>query len=615
NIFNSNIITKGLSYALSTGNWSATKTLNKNKVGVSQILHRMTFSSMISHLRRLSTPLGREGKTTRPRQLHNTQWFTVCPSETPEGQACGLVKNFSLMAHISGDSSHIDMVQIVSDITKIKPMHAEGVPGEYIVLHNGCTLGYVDAAARVAIELRRMRRCGALPCDVSIVLDNQKHELRIHTDQGRLSRPAFVLYTNERGKKYVNIERDKTWKKYLKCGAIEYLDHDEESWCLIATCPDLDALDDYDYTHCEMHPSMILGVCASIIPFANHNQSPRNCYQSSMGKQALGVSALNFDQRYDAISHVLLNPQKPLVLTRAMDYMFFRELPAGVNAIVAIACYSGQNQEDSIVINKAAVDRGLFRSIAYKSYKDEEKRHNAVMVSEFDKPQAGKCIGMHASSYEHIQSDGLVAPGARLCGGDVVVGKTMPTGSTFDAVSMKKRAATDVARKDDSQCIKHSESGIVDNVMLTNNHDGLKFARIRIRSLRIPKLGDKLCIPVTDEILTDAGWVALADIDINKHRVATLIDGEHLAFVHPSYKYIYDHRGPMYEYKSNSMHILCTLNHRLYVKYGGKYQFMEAQDVYGLSVRFKHNSVCDETKRAPARETLNRLTRPIDANT
>jgi len=142
------------------------------------------------------------------------------------------------------------------------------------------------------------------------------------------------------------------------------------------------------YTHLEIHPSLILGVCASIIPFPDHNQSPRNTYQSAMGKQAMGIYASNFTMRMDTLAHVLYYPQKPMVTTRAMRHMSFRELPAGVNATVAIACYTGYNQEDSLVMSQAAIDRGFFRSVYYRSYVDEEDEayQGTDVVEHFEKP-------------------------------------------------------------------------------------------------------------------------------------------------------------------------------------------------------------------------------------
>ena len=175
------------------------------------------------------------------------------------------------------------------------------------------------------------------------------------------------------------------------------------------------------YTHCEIHPSMILGVCASIIPFPDHNQSPRNTYQSAMGKQAMGVYVSNFRQRMDTTAHVLSYPQRPLVTTKAMNYLKFKELPAGCNVVVAICCYSGYNQEDSLILNRSAIERGLFRSIFYRTYMDTEVRADtslprgneelAMGNERFCKPLREKCnTGLAADTYSHLDEDGLVMP-------------------------------------------------------------------------------------------------------------------------------------------------------------------------------------------------------------
>merc|ERR1719201_2692934 len=178
----------------------------------------------------------------------------------------------------------------------------------------------------------------------------------------------------------------------MENGYVEMLDTAEEESAYIAmNLSDVKIAkaqpeDFQTYTHCEIHPSMILGICASIIPFPDHNQSPRNTYQSAMGKQAMGVYMSNFTVRMDTLAHVLCYPQKPLVVTHAIKYLRFRELPAGQNAIVAIMCYSGYNQEDSVIMNQSAVDRGLFRSVFYRSYNQMEKESPGMIHEKFEKP-------------------------------------------------------------------------------------------------------------------------------------------------------------------------------------------------------------------------------------
>ncbi|CAN8067772.1 unnamed protein product [Agarophyton chilense] len=520
----SSIITNGLKYALSTGNWNSAGGA-PTKTGVSQVLSRLTFASSLSHLRRMNSPIGREGKLAKPRQLHNTHWGMICPAETPEGQACGLVKNLALMAYISV-GSQAEPVQIFLEEWSTHQL-MEIAPGQVAkatkVFVNGAWVGIHHKAEGLADTLRSLRRKGDINFEVSIVMDHQRRELRIYTDAGRICRPLFVVEQDkqkqdERGwrKPQLKIRRRhvlalasaedegsqyfdqdiRAFHSLLVLGLIEYVDCEEEETIMIAMLiSDLEKKNHSAiYTHCEIHPAMILGVCGSIIPFPDHNQSPRNTYQSAMGKQAMGVYITNFSLRMDTQAHVLYYPQKPLVCTRAMQHLKFRTLPSGINACVAIACYSGYNQEDSVIMSQSGIDRGLFRSVYFRSFRNEEKRHLAGVQERFEVPDYHDCVGMKPGAYDKLDADGLVCEGTRIAGNDILVGKVTPLTETPGAPpgteSVAKLAGAKT-KKDLSQGAKSTENGVVDKVLLAMNEEGARFVSVRLRSVRKPQIGDK----------------------------------------------------------------------------------------------------------------------------
>ncbi|MDC0510783.1 hypothetical protein OAN61_00085 [bacterium] len=530
--FNSSIIGGGLKYSLATGNWGMQKELGV-KTGVSQVLNRLTYASMLSHLRRVVNPTGRDGKMAKMRQLHNTHWGMVCPAETPEGQAVGLVKNLSLMSQITVADPAVtaNVISFLEDwgLENFDDVGVHHIAENTKVFVNGDWKGICRNPQSVTQHLRDFRRTGQLGMpEVSVVRDIRERELRIYTDGGRVCRPLFIVQDGKLKCRKKHVRRLKPsvdgsgdeegsfgWLDMVRTGIIEYIDCEEEETTYI--CMNMDKLKYEDhvrrdgvlvdqaedktkykrwlegahnrkaFTHCEVHPSMILGICASIIPFPDHNQSPRNCYQSAMGKQAMGVYITNYQERMDTMANVLWYPQQPLVTTRSMKYLKFRELPAGINAIVAIMCYSGYNQEDSIIMNQSSIDRGLFRSLATKTYKDHASKNidpNAADTEKYEKPDPNQLI-RNRDNFDHLDEDGFVTPGTAIKGEDIIMGKTQmvaPDPNQPESHRMKRSCSVKVRK---------TEKGIVDKVMVTVDDNGHKFIQVRIRNQRVPQIGDK----------------------------------------------------------------------------------------------------------------------------
>lgn len=462
------IITNGLKYALATGNWGINTSF---RTGVSQVLNRHSYISMLSHLRRINSPLGKEGKMITPRQLHGSHAFRICPCETPEGHACGLVKNMALTNLITLECCSFSVRELCSEyITTTK-----FVPGNVLVFINGDLLGCTNDPRGLVTKVRTYRRNLDINPEIGISYHTEEEIIRVHTDAGRSIRPLVVLHN----KKFPVFSNNETWMDYIKSGKIEYIDCSEEEDLLIAFDEnDLNARK-LEFTHCELDPSAMLGVVAGNIPFPEHNQAPRNVYQSAMAKQAMGMFATDHNNRMDTFSHVLHYPQKPLISTQLSDLLYYDHMPSGMNVVVAIMCYTGYNQEDSIIMSKSAVDRGLFRSTFYRTYK-EEQNYSASVKETLEIPNKKEVVAMKYSDYSKLDEDGIVRTGTKVNSDDIIVGKTLET------VGVSKK-------KDASLSVRHNEHGYVDKVMISTNEQGMPIIKTKIRSTRIPEIGDKFC--------------------------------------------------------------------------------------------------------------------------
>jgi len=496
---NQQIVTKGFHRCLATGKWGIQKNATYVRQGVSQVLDRMTYMATLSHLRRCVFPIGREGKNSALRQIHGSSFGMLCPCETPEGTKVGTVLSMANLAKITRKIPMIFVRKIIEDhsrtITGIQEVELSQLASIIPVFLNGAVIGFTHDPEDTLKELRSFRQKKLLDNEVSITYDDMDCEIKIFCDEGRISRPFFVLEEN----RIITPSQEKyKWSKCLKNGWIRYLDASEIENCVIARDVNFLAHQRCDYA--EIHPSTILGTTASLIPFPDHNQSPRNCYQSSMGRQALGIPMYTYNIRADTMLHILQYAQRPIVSTKYAEFLKTNDMPSGVNAIVAIMSY-GYNQEDSIVLNQSSADRGLFTLISYHTIEAIEKKCDTYSYEEICVPpetthnkkptEDGYFERKMNCNYGLLDENGIVREilhegdyrrRTKVRKGDIVIGKVMVNGNK----------AGKETKKDISVVIQADEEGYIEHVHTMVTPNGYKLVKIVISQMRKPELGDKL---------------------------------------------------------------------------------------------------------------------------
>jgi DNA-directed RNA polymerase II subunit RPB2 len=512
-VIKSTIIEIGLKSALSTGNFGSAKVGGPPKIGVSQVLGRLNYVSSLSHLRRISTPIEKTaGKLIAPRKLHNTQWGYICPNETPEGHSVGVVKNLASTACITQFSNTGVVLEFIQGMPEFKVIR--GLPIEEMftgarIFVNGKWIGMFppESALECVKRLRKAKRSGFIQRQIAIVWKPTVKELWLSTEAGRLVRPLYfapalldIARSPEplRAELLASIAACKNWEEILRWESpaghnlMEYIDAGETEQAMIAMdAPDLIKMpvaEADSYSHAEIHACVILGSIASTIPFPDHNQSPRNAYQCAMGKQAMGVFAQNYQERFDALAHMLMYPNLPLVSPNMGKHYGAYSMPSGRNIVVAIMAYGGYNQEDSIMINKGSLDRGLFQSVFFRTYKDEEKKNQSSGEEErFGRPDPEMTKQLRNGNYGKLGADGFIPENTFVNSDDILVGKVVPlrvpTGMVLPAGAKKFR--------DVSRTPRNNESGFVDKIFKNRNGEGYSFVKIRMRELRTPEIGDK----------------------------------------------------------------------------------------------------------------------------
>ena len=634
-------IEQGFNTALATGNWGSNK-----KKGVAQPLHRHNYLNTISYFRRIITPSpdAATSKMDKMRHIHSGQYGFIDPIESPDGEKIGIQKHLALSASVtinSKEQSKIikdlldDKTEIFTYLTDIPPFKIKILTKVFI---SGQWYGMSDKPVQLVEYLRTMRSKGIIDKMVGISHHFKMKEIRINTDGGRLYRPLLkvknnkLLLTKEMLEEIdlntnTNSKKISSWNDFISKynDVIEYVDCEESENLMIAMTTDIlndernkmlnKVLNDNNisfitnrynnvyrkFTHCEFNPAMMLGSVSSNIPFSEHNQSPRNIYNFSQARQAMGVHVSSLRHRID-LTYQLFHPQIPIVHTRMAKYTNMLNLPCGENVIVAIACYTGYNQEDSIIINKSSVDRGLLRASYFTKYHDIIQKNPSTSRDDiFTKPDPNQTMGIQYGNYDKLNDKGYIEEETRVDPGDFIIGKV-------SQIQPDKNNSNKIY-KDSSTKYKSGVAGVIDKVYTgVYNTDNFEMYNVKVRSERIPRVGDKLCMLGDHEVLTNKGWVKFDELHQRYHnkedfKIATLHEGQYIKYDKPIDVYEWEYEGDMYKLTSQQAEFCVTMDHEMLAKKRNlnKFKLIKAKDLISKRYNLKKNGIID----IPDVETIN----------
>jgi len=463
--------------AIATGSWTGERS------GVTQNMDKTNYLATISQLQRVASMLSSEQENFMARTLHPTHYGRFCPIETPEGTEIGLRKNLAILSKIS-TRMDLDEESFIKGLEAEGSFDKEGIEGREIFL-NGRFIGSTKEPLNFIEKIKEKRRKGEIPLQMSIRNDESSRLISISTETGRVLRPLIIVDNGSprlKDEHLIQIEQGiMKWEDLIKQGIIEYLDSAEEENALVSLVKEELTP---EHTHLEIDTIDLFGIVTSLVPYGNHDQSSRLNRGSKTQKQALGIYAANYLCRLDTDVSILQYPQKPIV--RSFVYDTLNTYPAGQNLVVAVMTYEGYNMEDSLVLNKGSVERGVGRSFYFRPYSAIEVNYAGGLKDEICTPDKDVSGYRLESSYETLEDDGITYPEAEINEGEVLIGKLSPPKFLSEAreISIK-------TKKESSVTMRQEERGVVDAVFITEDDEGNKVVQIKTRDQRIPELGDK----------------------------------------------------------------------------------------------------------------------------
>jgi DNA-directed RNA polymerase II subunit RPB2 len=526
--FKDRIVERGFKKAFK-GNWGSEA--NTKRLGAVQDLNRLSWYTFISHLRKINLPLDSSAKVVGPRLLNSSQWGFIDPIDTPDGGNIGLHKHLSISSYITSGSSSYPLINWIRTNTPLRLVlecESEQLVNSSKVFVNGSWIGVIDTPFELVNLLKLYRRNGILPIYTSLSFDIEHNEVNIYTDAGRLTRPIYYI-ENQKTSYQRSVVKDLfekgniTWEQiisglmkkgdekfntknnllyeiktlYPEIGTskeeafvklktneaiVDYIDTAEEETALIAITPE-DINKNKYYTHMEIDPSLILGVMSNLIIYPENNPVTRNSFSCGQSKQAVSVYHSNYQMRIDKMGVILNYGQIPLVKSRYLEYINKEEQPYGVNAIVAIMCYTGYNVEDAILINEGSILRGMFRTTYYSMYeaREESSKVTGMNNSKFANIEKNNVIGKKKGyDYSFLDDHGLIKENTELNDKMILIGK------------INSNLNDKEVWMDDSVKPKKGQLGYVDKSFITLGEEGFNVAKVRLREERIPAIGDKM---------------------------------------------------------------------------------------------------------------------------